>query len=65
MYQTENLHLTADMKISDVILINPYLILLLEHFGIDVPLQDKSVNDVCLENKINTELFLTLFFRIF
>lgn len=59
MYQTENLHLTSYMKISDVILNNPYLILLLEHFGIDVPLQDKSVNDVCLDNGINTELFLT------
>lgn len=59
MYQTENLHLIADMKISDIILNNPYLILLLEHFGIDVPLQDKSVNDVCYENKINTALFLT------
>ena len=59
MYQTENLHLSADMRISDVILNNPYLILLLEHFGVDVPLQEKSVTDVCLENKINTELFLT------
>jgi regulator of cell morphogenesis and NO signaling len=59
MYQTENLHLTADMKISEVILNNPYLILLLEHFGIEVPLQEKSVTDICVENKINAELFLT------
>ena len=47
------------MKISDVILNNPYLMLLLEHFGIDVPLQEKTVNDVCIENGIHTELFLT------
>ena len=59
MYQTENLHLSADMRISEVILNNPYLILLLEHFGVDVPLQEKSVTDICLENNINTELFLT------
>jgi len=59
MYQKENFRISADMRISDVILNNPYLILLLEHFGIEVPLQDKSVNEVCLEYKINSELFLT------
>ena len=48
MYQTENLHLSADMKISAVIINNPYLMLLLEHFGVALPLQEKSVNDVCI-----------------
>ena len=33
--------------------------LLLEHFGIDVPLQEKSVNELCAENQISTELFIT------
>ncbi len=59
MYQTENLHLSADMKISAVIINNPYLMLLLEHFGIALPLQEKTVHDVCVENHIQTELFLT------
>lgn len=59
MYQTENVLLSADTKISAVILNNPYLMLLLEHFGINVPLQEKSVNDICFENHINTDLFLT------
>jgi regulator of cell morphogenesis and NO signaling len=59
MYQTEALHLSADMKISAVIINNPYLLLLLEHFSIAVPLQEKTVQDICSENNINTELFLT------
>lgn len=59
MYKTINIYLTPDLKMSDVILNNPYLLLLLEHFGIDVPLQDKSLNTVCEENNLNTELFLT------
>jgi regulator of cell morphogenesis and NO signaling len=59
MYQTVNLYLTSDIKMSDVILNNPYLMLLLEHFGIDVPIQEKTMHEVCCDNQINTELFLT------
>jgi regulator of cell morphogenesis and NO signaling len=59
MYQREKLHLSANTKISDVIINNPYLMLLLEHFGIELPLQEKTISDICFENKINTELFLT------
>jgi regulator of cell morphogenesis and NO signaling len=44
---------------SDVVLNNPYLMLLLEHFGINVPLQEKTMHEVCCENNISTELFLT------
>jgi regulator of cell morphogenesis and NO signaling len=58
MYQKENLYLSVDTKISDIILNNPYLMLMLEHFGIQLPLQDKSLTDVCIENRINTELFI-------
>jgi regulator of cell morphogenesis and NO signaling len=32
---------------------------MIEHFGIDLPFQEKSVQDVCDDNKINAELFLT------
>jgi len=59
MYQTVNLYLTSDIKMSEVILNNPYLMLLLEHFGIDVPLQEKTMHEVCCEHHINTEIFLT------
>jgi regulator of cell morphogenesis and NO signaling len=59
MYQPTNTHLTFDLKMSEVIFSNPYLLLLLEHFGIVVPVHDKSINVVCKENHLNTELFLT------
>ena len=59
MYQTKNINLTPDFKMSDVILNNPYLLLLLEHFGIEVPLQGRALSEVCKQNKVNIELFLT------
>lgn len=59
MYQTENFYISTDTKIADVVLNNPYLMLLIEHFGIDLPLQEKSVSDVCAESKISTKLFIT------
>ena len=59
MYQTSNIYLTSDLKMSEVILNNPYLLLLLEHFAIQVPLQDQTLGQVCKQNGINIELFLT------
>lgn len=59
MYQTTNIYLTSDLKMSEVIMNNPYLLLLLEHFGIEVPLQDQTLAQVCHQYSINIELFLT------
>ena len=47
-------------KLTDAIIDNPYLLLMIEHFGIGMPLQDKSINKVCSENYLSTELFLTI-----
>jgi regulator of cell morphogenesis and NO signaling len=60
MYQTANIFLTPGLKMSEVIINNPYLVIMLENFGISMPLHDKSVLKVCAENKLNTELFLVL-----
>ncbi len=59
MYQTTNIHLTPDLIMSEIIIENPYLILLLEHFGLDSSLQNKSIQAICNETEINTELFIT------
>jgi regulator of cell morphogenesis and NO signaling len=48
-----------DMKVSDIIMNNYYLILMLEYFGINLTVQEKNIHEVCLENKINVEVFLT------
>jgi regulator of cell morphogenesis and NO signaling len=52
-------YLTSEIKMSDAIIKNPYLLLLLEHFGIALPLQDKSIDELCLDHNLNTKLFLT------
>jgi hypothetical protein len=59
MFKPDNALITSDSKMSDTILVNPYLLLLLEHFEINVPLGDKTVVQICEEKQINTELFLT------
>ena len=59
MFQTNNIYITADLKMSDIIFNNPYLLHLAEHFGMNVPVKDKSVKKLCEENDLNPELFLT------
>ena len=59
MYKTGKLYLTPDLKMSDVILNNPYLLLMIEHFGVEMPLQEKTIQEICIENSINLDLFLT------
>lgn len=50
----------SEMKIADVIIGNPYLLLMLEHLEIDLEVRDKTIEQICVENNINTGLFLTI-----
>jgi len=59
MNHTATHYLTADLKISDVVLDFPLIMLLMEHFGIYVPLQEKTIREICEENNLNPEVFLT------
>lgn len=47
-------------KISDIILNNYFLILVLERFGIELGQHDKTIEMVCKENNIGTEIFLII-----
>ncbi len=58
MYQTHKTYITPDMKMADLIVENPKLLLLLEHFEIDFTVKDKSVAQLCTENKIDLAVFL-------
>ena len=58
MYQTANLYLTAELGVAEVVLGNPRLMMMLEHFNIYVPFQEKSIRQVCIENKLSINLFL-------
>jgi regulator of cell morphogenesis and NO signaling len=54
----ERIH--KDMKMSDIILNNHFIILVLERFGIELGLQAKTIETICTESNISTEIFLTI-----
>ncbi len=59
LYTSKLTQITSDMKMSDVLLSNFYFILMLEHFGINLAVQEKTVKEICSENSINPDIFLT------
>jgi len=60
MHQSNKIFIVSEMKISDIIISNPYLILVLEHLGINMEVQEKTVRQICNENSISIELFLII-----
>lgn len=50
----------SNSKISDLILHNHLVILPLEHFGIDLAVNEKTVLDICSETNLNIELILAI-----
>jgi len=59
MYNSSAHYLTADQKISDVVLNYPPIMLLLEHFNINVPFQEKTIQEICKDRDLNPEVLLT------
>ncbi len=55
-----NMFVIPGMKISDIIINNPYLMLMLEHFGIPLEVREKTVGQICAENHVNAELFISV-----
>ncbi len=47
-----------DSKLSEIIISYPYVILLLEHFDISLPVQDLSIAQICKQHNINEALFV-------
>jgi regulator of cell morphogenesis and NO signaling len=47
-------------KLSDLILENHFILLMLEHFEIDFTVNQKTVEDICKENNINIEVFIAI-----
>jgi regulator of cell morphogenesis and NO signaling len=58
MYQTHKTYITPDMRMSELIIENSSLLLLLEHFEVDFAVKDKTVEQLCSENKIDLPVFL-------
>lgn len=46
------------MRMSELIIENSSLLLLLEHFEVDFAVKDKTVEQICAENKIDLSVFL-------
>ncbi len=60
MRMAGTLSLSASTRMSDAVSENPFLLILFEHLGIELPLQEKSLGDIAAENQIDTLFFLTL-----
>lgn len=58
MYQTANLNITTETELSEIVLNHPRTMLFLEHFDIQVPLNTKTIGEVCEEKNISSDLFI-------
>jgi len=58
MFQRKKIFFTPGLKISEIIPDNPYLLLFFEHFGITLPVKNKTIQTICDEHKLNSELVI-------
>jgi len=59
MESRANLFVNADQKVSELVFDNPHIILLLEHFDIAFPLQERTIREACNDANLNPEVFHT------
>ncbi len=59
MYRSNRTFVTAESKVASLIFENPSLLLLLEHFKIELSVHGMSIRDICLENKVSERVFIT------
>ncbi len=60
MYQTKKTFIKPHIKMSDLIFENPSLLLMMEHFDLDIVVQNKTVEQICREHGINVQLFISI-----
>ncbi len=60
MCLTHKTYIKERMKLADLLFENPCLMLMMQHFGINFVVQDKSVEQVCRENRINKDVFIAI-----
>ncbi len=59
MYQSNRMYALPESKMSDLINDNPALLLLMEHFDLNFNVHEKSVEQICMENKLPISVFLS------
>lgn len=60
MYQTRKTFIKSEMKVADLIFENPSLLVMMEHFNLDIVVQNKNVDQICTENNINPEVYVAI-----
>lgn len=60
MYKTQKSYITKDKKMLDLINENYSLLLCLQHFDIDFSVDNSTVEELCVENKINLNAFIVI-----
>lgn len=60
MHNNTGIFIISEMKIADIIIDNPYLLLMLEHLEINLEVREKTIEQTCVESNINPDLFLTI-----
>ena len=59
MVQSKKIFVLPEARMAELVSENPYLMLMLEHFGIGLLVHDKTVRQICNENHVSEALFLT------
>ncbi len=59
MYLIRKTYIKPEMKLSSLFFENPHLLVMMEHFGLDFIVYDKTIAQVCKAHNLSTELFLT------
>lgn len=60
MHNTTRMFIISEMKIADIIIGNPYLLLMMEHLEINLEVREKTIGQICGESRISADLFLTI-----
>lgn len=58
MYQTHRTYITPESTMADLLLENPMLLLMLEHFGVDFTVREDTVAEVCTKHNVPLAAFL-------
>lgn len=56
----QHLSITAEMNMADLIHLNPQLLPVINRFGIRLGFGDKSIDEVCQGNSVDTDFFLEI-----
>lgn len=60
MYQTKRTFARPENKLFDLILENPNLLLMIDHFGLEDIVGDFSIEQYCKKNNVNTDIITTI-----